>query len=68
MKNTAKEKIVVSLYIFESKSYKKGAGEIQVKYNFKNFPSKLLIFRCVLKIIVTGSLLNNQTKFKTPKN
>ena len=34
-------------FIFWVKIVQKGAGEIQVKYNFKNFPSKQLIFRWV---------------------
>ena len=43
MKYTDKVKFFVSLYIL-SQNVQKGAGEIQAKYNFKNFPSKLLIF------------------------
>ena len=34
-------------FIFWVKIVQKGAGEIQAKYNFNNFPSKLLIFRWV---------------------
>ena len=37
-------------FIFGFKIVQKGAGEIQAKYNFKNFPSTLLIFRWVWKI------------------
>ena len=48
-------------FIFGVKIVQKGAGEIQAKYNFNNFPSKLLIFRWVKKFQATGSLLNNLT-------
>ena len=37
-------------FIFWVKILQKGAGEIQAKDNFKNFPSELLIFRWVNKI------------------
>ena len=57
----------VSLYIL-SQNRTKGAGEIQAKYNFRNFPSTLLIFRWVKKFQATGSFLNNKTKLTTPKN
>ena len=54
-------------FIFWVKIVQKGAGKIQPKYNFKNFPSKLLICRWVNKFLAIGSFLNNQTNLTTPK-
>ena len=67
MKYTDKENTFVLLYIL-SQNRKKGAGKIQAKYNFKNFPSKLLIFRWVKPFLANGSLFNNQIMLTTPKN
>ena len=66
MKCTDKEKILCH-FIVLVKIVQKCAGEIQAKYNFKNFPSKLLIVRWVKKFLATGSLLRNQAKLTTPK-
>ena len=67
MKYNDKEKMLCD-FKFGVKVVQKCAGEIQAKYNFNNFPSKLLICIWVKKFQATGSYLNNQTKLTTPKN